>query len=66
MQEHLDLVRSNFQFVFKDIMDLDHFEDNIFFSDPISKFTFFRGMLVSCVACSLCGGCLAACTAKHA
>ena len=50
MQEHLDLVRSNFQFVFKDIMDLDHFEDNIFFSDPISKFTFFRGMLVSCVA----------------
>ena len=66
MQEHLDLVRSNFQFVFKDIMDLDHFEDNIFFSDPISKFTFFRGMLVSCVACYLCGGCLGACTAKHA
>ena len=66
MQEHLDLVRSNFQFVFKDIMDLDHFEDNIFFSDPISNFTFFRGMLVSCVACSLCGGCLGACTAKHA
>ncbi len=43
MQEHLDLVRSNFQFVFKDIMTKDYFEENMLFSDPISKFTFFRG-----------------------
>lgn len=43
MQEHIDLVKSDFRFVFKDIMDLDHFEQNMFFSDPISKFTFFRG-----------------------
>jgi hypothetical protein len=43
LQEHIDLVRSDFQFVFKDIMDRDHFEDDIFFSDPVSKFTFFRG-----------------------
>ncbi|CAL8463772.1 g3306 [Coccomyxa elongata] len=43
MQEHIDLVRTNFQYVFKDIMDLDHFEENMLFSDPISKFTFFRG-----------------------
>ena len=43
MQEHIDLVKSDFRFVFKDIMDLDHFERNMFFSDPISKFTFFRG-----------------------
>ena len=43
MQEHLDLVRTDFQFVFKDILNLDHFEKNMFFSDPISKFTFFRG-----------------------
>ena len=50
MQEHLDLVRSNFQFVFKDIMDLEHFESNMLFSDPISKFTFFRGKLMSCMA----------------
>lgn len=43
MQEHLALVRTNFQFVFKDILDLEHFENDMFFSDPISKFTFFRG-----------------------
>lgn len=45
VQEHLDLVRSDFQYVFKDIMDLDHFEEQMYFSDPISKFTFFRGVL---------------------
>ena len=66
MQEHLDLVRSNFQFVFKDIMDLDHFESNMFFSDPISKFTFFRGKLMPCMACLLCDSCLGACTAMGA
>lgn len=58
MQEHLDLVRSDFQFIFKDIMDLDHFDENIFFSDPISKFTFFRGrrMLMSVIirSCECC------------
>ena len=43
MQDHLELVRTDFQFVFKDILNLDHFEKNMFFSDPISKFTFFRG-----------------------
>ena len=43
MQEHLELVRTNFQFVFKDILNLDHFENKMLFSDPISKFTFFRG-----------------------
>ena len=43
LQEHLDLVRTDFQFVFKDILNLDHFERAMFFSDPISKFTFFRG-----------------------
>lgn len=37
LQEHIDLVRTNFQYVFKDIMDLDHFEENMLFSDPISK-----------------------------
>ena len=47
LQEHLDLVRTDFQFVFKDVLNLDHFEKNMFFSDPISKFTFFRGK-VSC------------------
>ena len=36
-------MKSDFRFVFKDIMDLDHFERDMFFSDPISKFTFFRG-----------------------
>lgn len=46
MQDHLDLVRSDFQFVFKDIMDLDHFESSMLFSDPISKFTFFGGKLM--------------------
>lgn len=40
-------MRTNFQYVFKDIMDLDHFEENMLFSDPISKFTFFRGNVLS-------------------
>jgi hypothetical protein len=42
-QEHIDLARADFPLVFKDILDLDHFERNMFFSDPISRFTFFRG-----------------------
>ncbi len=50
MQEHLDLVRSDFQYVFKDIMDLEHFEERMFFSDPISKFTFFRGQAATSMA----------------
>ena len=36
--------------MFKDILDLDHFERNMFFSDPISRFTFFRG--VHCLTCT--------------
>ena len=38
------MVRSDFKYVFKDIMDRQHFEDNMFFSDPISRVTFFRGI----------------------
>lgn len=44
LQEHIDLAKADFPAVFKDIMDLDHFERNMFFSDPISRFTFFRGV----------------------
>lgn len=43
MQEHIGLVRSDFQYVFKDIMDKDHFEGKIYFRDPITKVSFFRG-----------------------
>lgn len=44
MREHIEIVRSDFQRVFKDIMDRDHFEDKIYFRDPISNnLNSFRG-----------------------
>lgn len=43
MQEHIDLVRKDFRLVFKDILDRQHFEDKIFFRDPITtNFNSFR------------------------
>ena len=51
LQEHIDLARADFPAVFKDILDLDHFERNVFFSDPISRFTFFRGAPLPCMTC---------------
>jgi hypothetical protein len=36
MEEHMEMVRKEFRFVFKNIMDRDHFEDKIYFRDPIT------------------------------
>ncbi|KAK9804190.1 hypothetical protein WJX72_000175 [[Myrmecia] bisecta] len=43
MEEHIEMVRTDFKLVFKDIMDRDHFEDKIYFRDPITNVSFFRG-----------------------
>ena len=43
MQEHIDLVCSEFKYVFKNILDKDHFEGKIYFRDPITNVSFFRG-----------------------
>ena len=45
MQDHIDLVRSEFRFVFKNILDKEHFEGKIYFRDPITKVSIFRGKI---------------------
>lgn len=41
-------MRSDFRLVFKDILDRQHFEDKIFFRDPITtNFNSFRGAITS-------------------
>ena len=47
LQEHIDLVRSEFKYVFKNILDKDHFEGKIYFRDPITRVSFFRGKIFS-------------------
>lgn len=40
----METIRKEFRFVFKNIMDRDHFEDNIYFRDPITtNLNSFRG-----------------------
>jgi len=48
LQEHIELVRDDFKLVFKDIMDRDHFEDKVYFRDPITtNLNSFRGALLT-------------------
>lgn len=43
MREHIEMVKADFPLVFKDIMDRDHFEDTMYFRDPITtNFNSFR------------------------
>ena len=42
-------MRDDFKLVFKDIMDRDHFEDKVYFRDPITtNLNSFRGALLFC------------------
>ena len=40
MQEHIDVVRREFRFVFKNILDKEHFEGRVYFRDPITRVPF--------------------------
>ena len=42
LQEHIDLAKADFPLVFKDILDLDHFERNMFFLGPHQQVHFFQ------------------------
>lgn len=43
-QEHIEVVKQDFRLIFKDIMDKDHFESNIYFRDPMTtNLNSFRG-----------------------
>lgn len=54
LQEHIELVRDDFKLVFKDIMDRDHFEDKVYFRDPITtNLNSFRGALLCCPVLAL-------------
>jgi hypothetical protein len=56
-QEHIEIVKKDFRLIFKDIMDKDHFESNIYFRDPMTtNLNFFRGahhclLLLPCCHC---------------
>ncbi len=51
----METIRKEFRFVFKNIMDRDHFEDNIYFRDPITtNLNSFRGALCQSVLALWC------------
>ncbi|DBB10265.1 TPA: hypothetical protein ACH3X3_001830 [Trebouxia sp. C0006] len=43
MQEKMDFVKQDFQYCWRNTLNRDNFDDNIYFEDPISKFTNYTG-----------------------
>ena len=43
LQEKMDFAKRDFQFCWRNTLNRDNFDSNIYFEDPISKFTNYTG-----------------------
>ncbi len=46
VQEKMDFVKKDFQYCWRNTLNRDNFDDNIYFEDPISKFTNYTGAII--------------------
>jgi hypothetical protein len=42
----MDFVKQDFQFCWRNTLNRDNFDDNIYFEDPISEFTNYTGAIL--------------------
>lgn len=48
LQEKIDFVKRDFQYCWRNTLNRDNFDSNMYFEDPISKFTNYTGAFVLC------------------
>ena len=56
----MDFAKRDFQFCWRHTLNRDNFDSNIYFEDPISKFTNYTGEYRKCTSLQVC--CLLLCT----